>query len=334
LLNRGQKVCLSKLGAIIDGVAKVDNIVFLDKRVRRILLQTQQRTACAIVQAVAYATKEKRNFQMKILKRIVTTLAILAIFALCLCGCTNVAKNRGRKINSINHRGYYDAPENTLASFRRSAEMGFTMVECDVRFTKDGHAVLLHNATVDKTSDGSGNIKDMTLEEVRNLDFGSWKDEKYVGEKIPTFQEFVDLCAELDLYPYVEIKGYPTAEQLGFLAGTVNEKGLNVTWISFGYGSLEILSKLCPEGRFGWLLTMVSEGTVNTLLKLKTEHNSVFVDCSYRYLKLDTIEYCKSKKVPIEVYTLDDERIIANIDPYISGVTSNKVHAQKLFETL
>ncbi len=212
--------------------------------------------------------------------------------------------------------------------------MGFTMVECDVRFTKDGYAVLLHNATVDKTSDGSGKISEMTLEEVRKLDFGSWKDEKYVGEKIPTFEEFVDLCSDLGLYPYVEIKGYPTDEQLKSLVDTVNEKGLEVTWISFGYSSLETLSKLCPEGRFGWLLTMVSESSVNTLLKLKTESNSVFVDCSYKYLKLDTIEYCKSKNVPIEVYTLDDTRVIANIDPYISGVTSNKVHAQNLFETI
>lgn len=260
--------------------------------------------------------------------------ALLAVLSLCLCGCTNVAKNRGREINSINHRGYYDAPENTLYAFRRSAEMGFTMVECDVRFTKDGQPVLLHNAMVDKTSDGSGNIKDMTLEEVRKLDFGSWKDEKYAGAKIPTFEEFVYLCSELNLYPYVEIKGYPTYEQLKFLVDTVNEKGVDVTWISFGYKSLQTLAQLCPEGRFGWLLTMVSESNVNTLLKLKTEYNSVFVDCAYKYLKLDTIEYCKSRNVPIEVYTLDDTRVIAHIDPYISGVTSNKVHAQNLFETM
>lgn len=261
-------------------------------------------------------------------------MALVMISMLCLCGCVNVSKNKGRKINSVNHRGYFDAPENTLAAFTRSAEMGFTMVECDVRFTKDGKAVLLHNSTVDKTSNGSGSISEMTLEEVRQLDFGSWKDEKYAGEKIPTFQEFVDLCLQLGLHPYIEIKDKPTYEQLEYLVGIVNEKSLNATWIAFNYTVIDNLCKLCPEGRIGLLLTMASESKVNTLLKLKTEHNSLFVDCSYKYLTLDVIEYCKSKNLPIEVYTLDDERVIANIDPYISGVTSNKIHAQNFFETL
>lgn len=271
---------------------------------------------------------------MKILKRLVATSALVIISALCLCGCANIAQNKGRKINSINHRGYFDAPENTLAAFTRSAEMGFTMVECDIRFTKDGYPVLLHNATVDKTSNGSGKVSDMTLEEVRQLDFGSWKDEKYAGEKIPTFQEFIDLCLQLGLYPYIEIKGRPTDKQIEYLVEIVNEKGLDVTWIAFNYTVIDRLVKLCPEGRIGWLLTFVSENKVNTFLKLKTECNSLFIDCSYKFLTLDIIQYCKSKKMPLEVYTLDDERVIANIDPYISGVTSNKIHAQQYFETL
>ncbi|MCM1289243.1 MAG: hypothetical protein NC132_01095 [Corallococcus sp.] len=269
------------------------------------------------------------------MRRKIAAIAVLVLTVLlCLCGCVNVGKNRGRKINSVNHRGYYDAPENTLAAFRRSAEMGFTFVECDVRFTKDARAVLIHNSTVDKTSDGSGKISDLTFEDVRKLDFGSWKNKKYAGEKIPSFEEFVSLCLELGLHPYVEIKGRPSDELVEFLVKTVNDSKLDVTWIAFDYYVVRYLSELCPDGRIGWLLTVVSEGKVNTLLKLKTENNRLFVDCAYQNLTLDVINYCKSKKVPIEVYTLDDERIIANIDPYISGVTSNKINAQNFFETL
>ena len=79
-------------------------------------------------------------------------------------------------VMSINHRGYSaEAPENTLAAFRMSKEMGFDAVECDVRFTKDGVPVLLHDEKVDRTSNGKGKIGDLTLEQVRKLDFGSWK---------------------------------------------------------------------------------------------------------------------------------------------------------------
>ena len=70
----------------------------------------------------------------------------------------------------IAHRG--GKPENTLAAFRASKANGASGVEIDLRFTKDGHAVLIHDDTVDRTSNGSGYVHMMTLEEIRKLDFG------------------------------------------------------------------------------------------------------------------------------------------------------------------
>ena len=70
----------------------------------------------------------------------------------------------------IAHRG--GKPENTLAAFRRSKEEGACAVEVDLEFTRDGHPVLLHDSTVDRTSNGRGAISELTLEEVRKLDFG------------------------------------------------------------------------------------------------------------------------------------------------------------------
>lgn len=71
----------------------------------------------------------------------------------------------------IAHRG--GSPENTLAAFRRAKAEGASSVEVDLEFTRDGHPVLLHDSTVDRTSNGSGRVADMTLEEVKRLDFGS-----------------------------------------------------------------------------------------------------------------------------------------------------------------
>ena len=65
------------------------------------------------------------------------------------------------------------------------------MVSCDVSFTSDGVAVLLHDDQIDRTSDGTGNISEMTLAQVKEFDFGSWKSAAYADEEIPTFEEFI-----------------------------------------------------------------------------------------------------------------------------------------------
>ena len=73
-------------------------------------------------------------------------------------------------LDPVAHRGC--VPENTLAGIRAAKERGLNVVEVDLEYTKDGHPVVLHDPSVDRTSDGTGKIYDMTLEEVRKLDFG------------------------------------------------------------------------------------------------------------------------------------------------------------------
>lgn len=100
----------------------------------------------------------------------------------------------------IGHRGAAGLkPENTMASFRFAAELGVDWLECDVRLTKDGYAVLMHDATVDRTTNGSGNLADMTLEQVERLDAGE-------GERVPRLSEFLALLKETGLSAEVEIK--------------------------------------------------------------------------------------------------------------------------------
>lgn len=90
----------------------------------------------------------------------------------------------------IAHRGSSaDRPENTLASTLRAIEAGATAVEVDVRTTRDGYLVLSHDATLDRTTDGTGPIGEKTLEEIRRLDAGSWFDKRYAAERMPTLEE-------------------------------------------------------------------------------------------------------------------------------------------------
>ncbi len=90
----------------------------------------------------------------------------------------------------VAHRGsVHLAPENTLAAIEKAIEQGADLIEIDIRQTRDGHLVLMHDATVDRTTDGSGRVADMTLAQIKRLDAGSWFHPRFAGERVPTLAE-------------------------------------------------------------------------------------------------------------------------------------------------
>jgi glycerophosphoryl diester phosphodiesterase len=107
----------------------------------------------------------------------------------------------------IGHRGAAAvAPENTLASLRRAKELGAAWVEFDVKLTRDGAAVLIHDERLERTTDGRGEVARTTLAELRKLDAGIWFAPGFAGERVPTLAEALALCGELGLGVNVEIK--------------------------------------------------------------------------------------------------------------------------------
>ena len=100
--------------------------------------------------------------------------------------------------NVISHRGANQvAPQNTIEAFEKSIEIGCDGFETDIHLTKDGIPVVCHNFTIDETSTGKGAIKDMTLEELRQYDFGSYKGDEFKGVKIPTLDEFLEVSKKM-----------------------------------------------------------------------------------------------------------------------------------------
>ena len=93
----------------------------------------------------------------------------------------------------IAHRGFSGAaPENTLAAVRAAIEVGADMVEIDVTLTSDGHIVVIHDETLDRTTTGSGRVSDFTLTELQRLDAGGWFAPRFAGERIPTLDQVLD----------------------------------------------------------------------------------------------------------------------------------------------
>lgn len=121
----------------------------------------------------------------------------------------------------VAHRGLLrHAPENTLANFRACLELrlGF---EFDVARTRDGHLVCIHDNSVDRTTNGTGQVADLTLDEIRHLDAGRWFDSRFAAEKVPTVEEVLKLVAEYrqhDVLIAVDLKAENVAADVVRLA--------------------------------------------------------------------------------------------------------------------
>ena len=117
----------------------------------------------------------------------------------------------------VAHRGgAAEAPENTLAAFRRALSLGVRWFELDVQMSRDGELVVIHDHTVDRTTNGTGEVGSLSLQDLRKLDSGSWFDPHYRGEPVPTLREMLELCASHGAGVLVEIKSphlYPGSEQ-------------------------------------------------------------------------------------------------------------------------
>ena len=95
------------------------------------------------------------------------------------------------------HRGDQAcAPENTLAAFRSAVEKSAPMIEFDVQATHDGRLVIMHDPTVDRTTNGKGKVSELSFAEIRALDAGSWFKPRFKGEQVPTLEEALEVIAQ------------------------------------------------------------------------------------------------------------------------------------------
>ncbi|HBP38679.1 MAG TPA: hypothetical protein DD640_08065 [Clostridiales bacterium] len=120
------------------------------------------------------------------------------------------------KILIAGHRGSLsDYPENTMPSFQAAIACGVDMIETDIHMTGDGQLVLIHDSRVDRTTNGTALVKDMTLSDIKKLDAGSHKDIRFAGVEIPTLEEFLDSVKDnKELLFNFELKDYP--EECGY----------------------------------------------------------------------------------------------------------------------
>jgi glycerophosphoryl diester phosphodiesterase len=165
-------------------------------------------------------------------------------------------------IQVLAHRGASAyAPENTLAAFRLAIEQRADWLELDVQQTKDGRLVAFHDLRMERTTNGRGNLRDLTLEQVQQLDAGSWFGQSFAGERVPTFEEVVALASDHNVRIFPEVKDprlYPGIEER--VAAVIGAHGYEEQTIvqSFDMTSLERLHQVNPRLRLAALYTATS----------------------------------------------------------------------------
>jgi glycerophosphoryl diester phosphodiesterase len=210
----------------------------------------------------------------------------------------------------IGHRGAAaSAPENTLAGLRRAAELGASWVEFDVRLSADRRCVLLHDETVERTSNGGArNARDLTLDELKRLDAGAWFGPGFAGERIPTLEETIEMLAGAGLGANIEIKPSPDQEAETAKAALAIVKALWPSRLpvplisSFKEASLAAAREAAPDLPRGLLL-----GAIPPDWRQRAEDlDCMTIHCDHRRLEPPIVRAMTEAGYPVLAYTVND----------------------------
>ncbi|WP_428908196.1 glycerophosphodiester phosphodiesterase [Niallia sp. Krafla_26] len=214
--------------------------------------------------------------------------SFFGLFCLCLCisiylfllGTHPNSTDSNSPAEIVAHRGASGyAPENTLAAFDLAVTMNADYIEIDVQRSKDGKLVVIHDTTVNRTTNGVGYVKDLTYEELYSLDAGRFKGEHFTGIKIPTLEEVLDRYAE-KIGIFIELKSpelYPGIEET--VAKILKKRRLdqngNIIIQSFNFESMKKMNKLLPKIPIG-ILTANKAHTSEQALEIFSTYADYF----------------------------------------------------------
>ena len=207
------------------------------------------------------------------------------------------------------HRGYSGKyPENTMLSFREAVKVGCDFVEMDIHESSDGQLFVIHDETLDRTTDGSGRICDKSYAELRTYNAANLYRDRYAPEKIPTFEEFCEWLSEQTIGANIEIKTdnvyYPGIEEKAW--STVVKYGVEkqVMFSSFNHFSLRRIREIAPGVETGALVEeegiRVYPGDYCKAAGFECFHPPMEI------LTDENVKNCKDRGIKLNVWTVND----------------------------
>lgn len=226
----------------------------------------------------------------------------------------------------IAHRGVSSiAPENTLPAFRKAIEMGCDGIELDVHLSKDGYVMVIHDDTLERTTNGIGAVSDYNLSELKSLNAAKLYPNKYLGVKIPTLEEVFQLLLHNNIRLTVELKGnYDNLPDKVVNLIKIYKLNNRVTISSYNHDYLKHIKSLNPDILTEADFFVVMEDIIKFAQKLE-----VNVLCGeYKYIeRMCTLKVKRIKKnnLSLLVYTVDDEEnMLKLIKKGVDGIMTNR----------
>jgi glycerophosphoryl diester phosphodiesterase len=227
------------------------------------------------------------------------------------------------QISFIAHRGAsYVAPENTVAAAKLAWELGADAVELDIHLSKDNRIMVIHDGNTKRTTGQDMNVAETTADELRQLDAGSFKNEKYRGEKIPFLEEMIETVPSGKKL-VIEIKC--GKEILPFLKEIVEKSGKKeqLTFIAFDWQTIADVKKLFPENNCYWL-SSVKDGLAEKI-KEASEIGLDGLDLHYTLIDDKTVQMARKLNLTIVAWTVDSVEEAQRLKKLqIQGITSNR----------
>ena len=210
----------------------------------------------------------------------------------------------------VAHRGAGTlAPENTLAAFRKGAEYGYRMFECDAKLSADNVVFLMHDATLNRTTNGHGIGGEQNWLQLSQLDAGSWHSRQFSGEPLPTLANLAHYCIRNRYFLNIEIKPTPGVE---FKTGEIVAQQAALLWeheevppllTSFQVDALKGAQQAAPQLPRGLLLHNLPEGWLDTAKSL----NCSAVVCQFALWTTEIVDAVHSAGMRCLSYTVNDE---------------------------
>ena len=212
------------------------------------------------------------------------------------------------------HRGSSGThPENTIAAFLDAAKLPVHGIEFDVHMTKDGELVVIHDEKIDRTSNGNGFVRDMTLEELRIYDFGSWFSPKFKGELIPTLHEVLEIYSETSHHLNIELKSdvidyHGMTEKVLDLVGSLN-LDTRIVISSFNLDAIRTVKELAPHIETGALFMKPLNDPLDCVRTIPTDALHIKARAALR----PSMRHAISEGVPVRVFTINTSKYLSDL---------------------
>lgn len=223
----------------------------------------------------------------------------------------------------IAHRGASGhAPENTFAAFERAVQLGAGFIETDLQLTRDARFVAIHDATLERTTNGRGAVRDHTLAQLRELDAGKWFDRQFMDQRIPTLEEILEFASQRDVVFYLEIKYGAAWGMHHALVGALGkaEYAARTIVISFDPAMLASVRRLEPAIMIGLLLEDAKGDPVKTAVEVGARQLCPRADL----ITPELVDQAHRADLHVVTWTINDaDKMRAAMDAGVDGIMTD-----------